>query len=64
VGPQSSEHGIVAISPAWYNSSCLAMEGDVFLLRHPNPVEQNRQLTGNGNNGFALGLLSSSRSKV
>jgi len=57
---QSSEHGVVATSKKSHFSSSFSVEGHVRLLRCPDPMKQNGQLTRYRNHGFVPGLLATS----
>jgi hypothetical protein len=61
---QSSEHGVVATGEHDHSSSCLFVEGHVRLLRRPDAVEQNGQLTRHGHDCFVPRLLASSCSQM
>jgi hypothetical protein len=61
---QSSEHGVVATGEHDHSSSGLFVEGHVRLLRRPDAVEQNGQLTRHGHDCFVPRLLASSCSQM
>jgi hypothetical protein len=60
VGSQSSEHGVVATGEHVDLSGCLFVERHVRLLGAPEAVKQHGKLACYGNNGLALGLLTTS----
>ena len=60
VGSQSSERGVVATGKHVDFSGCLFVERHVRLLGAPEVVKQHCKLTGYGNHGLALGLLTTS----
>ena len=57
---QSSEHGVVTTGKQDASSSSFCVEWDVGLLRNPNAMEQNCQLTRHRNDSFVLSLLPTS----
>jgi hypothetical protein len=59
---QSSEHGVVATGKHDHPLSGCCIERHVWLLRDPEAVEQNGQLTCYRNDGLVLGLLAASGS--
>ena len=64
VGSQSSEHGVIATGKHVDLSGSLFVKRHIRLLRTPETVKQHGKLAGNGNNGLALGLFSTSTSQM
>jgi len=73
--PKRSHRGSVSWQPQVYLFLCLArnpvllgsrrsMKRLIFLLRHPQPVEQDGQLPGYGNQGPFAGVLAASFGQV
>src|SRR5271156_6923729 len=61
---QSSEHGVVATGKDGDLSGCSCVERHVRLLRDPDAMEQNGELTRYCDHSLALGLLAASCRKV
>jgi hypothetical protein len=54
---QSSEHGVVATGKHGYSSSSFSIEGYIWLLRDPDAMEQDGQLTCHSDDRLVPGLL-------
>jgi hypothetical protein len=57
---QSSEHGVVATGKHGHLLYSLCVEGHVRLLRDPDAMKKDGQLTCHSNHSFILSLLTAS----